>query len=237
MSRFLVTWRNRATGRTHPVGLLTATSQDYRFSYLPDVEGLADFRPFVNFPDPIREYRSSRLFPFFSQRVMNPRRPDYQAYVAALGLPADASPLDVLGRTNGQRKGDTVQVILEPMIRADGSVEHAFLLSGARHAPGDAPALIDRLSPEEALTVRPQHDNNVNPDAHFICTEAGDPIGWVPDALLELVREVIASDFRLTATQVNDREWPSHMRVVVRLCGSVPPGFGPFRSLSSLACA
>lgn len=237
MNRFLVTWRNRATQRTHPVGLLTADHEDYRFSYLPGVEQIAGFRPFVNFPDPTREYRSPRLFPFFSQRVMNPRRPDYQSYVAALGLSTDASPLDILGRASGQRKGDTVQVLLEPRVRADGTIDHTFLLSGARHAPGDGPGLIDRLNQGDALTIRPQPANKVNPDAHLICTADGDPIGWVPDALLETVKEIMANDYRLTASQVNGREWPSHLRVVARLRGSVPPAFEPFKSLSSMACA
>jgi hypothetical protein len=237
MSRFLVTWRSRVTGRSHPVGFLTANSRDYRFSYLPDVADLEDFRPFVNFPDLSRPYQSSRLFPFFSQRVMNSRRPDYQAYVAALGLPADASPVDVLGRAGGQRKGDTVQVILEPTIGADGAVDHTFLLSGARHAPGDAPALIDRLREGEPLTIRPQGDNKVNPDAHLICTTHGDPLGWVPDALLATVQEIMANDYGLTVAQVNGPEWPSYLRVVLRLRGTVPPGFEPFTSLASWACA
>lgn len=237
MSRFLVTWRSRATERTHPVGLLVDSPHDFTFRYLANVQDIAEFRPFVNFPDPKREYRSSHLFPFFSQRVMNPRRPDYSAYIAALGLPEDASPVEVLGRASGQRKGDTVQVILEPSIRAGGAVDYTFLLSGARYAPGDAPAVIDTLRQGAALTIRPQLDNEVNPHAHLICTTGGDPIGWVPDALLHMVQEVVSSHFRLTAVQVNGRDWPSHLRVVVHLRGTLPPGFEPFRSLSSLACA
>jgi hypothetical protein len=236
-NRFLVTWRHRATQRTHPVGQLIAELEEYTFSYLPHVERIAGFRPFVNFPDSTREYRSSRLFPFFSQRVMSPRRPDYQFYVAALGLSVDASPLEVLGRAGGQRKGDTVQVVLEPNIAADGTVDHTFLLSGARHAPGDAPGLIDQLNQGDVLIIRPDSANAVNPDARYICTTHGEPIGWVPDALLDTVKEVMTSDYRLTATRANGREWPSHVRVVVRLRGVVPPTFQPFTSLSSLARA
>ena len=234
MSRFLVTWRSRDTGRTYPVGLLVVGSSDYRFSYLPGVASIEDFREFVNFPDFDRDYRASRLFPFFSQRVMDPRRPDYPAYVSALGLTVDASDLDVLARAGGQRKGDTVQVILEPTIGVGGAVDHYFLLSGARHAPGDAPALIDGLEQGAALTVRPQPENLVNPNAHLICTTLDQPLGWVPDALLDLAQEVIATDYRLTAAHVNGRQWPSHLRVVARLQGTVPPSFEPFRFLTSL---
>lgn len=237
MDRFLVTWRSRASGRTHPVGLLRASGEDHAFSYLPEVAAIPDFRPFINFPEYTRVYHSARLFPFFSQRVMHQRRPDYLAYVAALGLPADSSPLQVLGRSNGQRKGDTVQVILEPAIDPDGGLDHAFLLSGARHAPGDAPGVIDHLPEGSALTIRSQSDNQVNPHAQLICTANGEPIGWVPDALLDTVQAVRTGDYQLVAMQVNGRQWPSHMRVVLRLRGSVPPAFQAFTSLSSLACA
>ena len=237
MSRFLVTWRSRTTERTTPVGVLISGGQDFLFSYLPTVAHLEDFRAFVNFPDLKREYRSSELFPFFSQRVMDRRRPDHQAYVAALGLPADASVIDVLGRASGQRKGDTVQVILEPTVEPDGSVHHAFLLSGTRYAPGDAPSVIDALQQGADLTFRPQPENLVNPDAQLICESHGQALGWVPDALLGFVQEVITNDYRLTATQVNGPEWPNHLRVVAQLRGSVPPGFVPFDSLISLAPA
>ena len=237
MNRFLVTWRSRVTQRTHPVGVLTAAPEDYRFEYLSDVGQIEDFRAFVNFPDLSREYRSNRLFPFFSQRVMDPRRSDYKAYIAALGLAENASQVDVLGRASGARKGDTVQVILEPRIAPDGGVDHTFLLSGVRHAPGNAPAAIDQLTSGARLTIREQPENRVNPQALLVCTTEDQVLGWVPDALLDFVHQVVSGHYQLTASRVNGSEWPSQLRVVVNLKGNVPTDFEPLEPLAPLARA
>jgi hypothetical protein len=237
VNRFLVTWRNRSLRRTFSIGLLTATEEGFRFSYLPGASTAPDFRPFVNFPELERQYRSTSLFPFFAQRVMDSRRPDYLNYLQALALPPGATATDVLGRANGQRKGDTVQAILEPHIDEDGRIDHVFLVSGVRHAPGNPQTDVQFLRPGSRLVLEPEPQNPANPDALLISREQGHPIGWVPDALLYLAREVAKGSYQLEALRVNGAEWPSHLRVIVRLTGAVLPGFEPFPALGTLTPA
>jgi hypothetical protein len=234
VNRFLVTWRDRSVPRTYPVGVLLADEAGYGFTYLPAAESTPGFRPFVNFPDLGRRYRSSTLFPFFAQRVMDQRRPDHPAYLQALGLAPDAIETDVLGRANGQRKGDTVQVILEPHVDPNGDVDHVFLVSGVRHAPGNPESKAEHLGVGDGLTLRAEPNNPSNPSALLVCTPPGDPIGWSPDALLHLAHQVIKNSYRLNVVRVNGADWPSHLRVIVRLTGSVSPGFEPFPSLVTL---
>jgi len=229
VTRFLVTWRNRSLGRTFDVGLLTAAADGFAYSYLPGTASVPGFRPFVNFPDLDRQYRSPRLFPFFSQRIMEPRRPDYLTYLQALALPADATSLDVLGRTNGQRKGDSVHVVREPDVADDGRVDHVFLVSGGRHAVVDGEGAWRTLSAADPLTTRPEPTNPANPEALQIwAPTVASPLGWVPDALIRFVGEVSASPHRLTVERLNGEDWPAHLRTVVRLVGVVPIGFEPF---------
>lgn len=237
MSRFLVTWRDRSRRRSYAVGVLIVNEVDFHFSYLPAAATTPDFRPFVNFPELGIDYRSSTLFPFFSQRVMDRRRPDHAAYVQALGLAEDATDADVLGRSNGQRKGDTVHVILEPQIDSEGGVDHVFLVSGVRHAPENPEGKLKHLHAGDPLTLQAEPENVWNGDAVLVCTAQGDPLGWVPDALLHMIHEVTETTYRLTVLRVNDADWPSHLRVIVRLHGSVSPGFQPFPSIGARASA
>jgi hypothetical protein len=231
MSRFLVTWRSRLTQRTYPVGTLIAGS-GFEFSYLSNLELPEDFREFVNFPDLTQTYRSRALFPFFAQRLMDSRRSDYAPYVAALGLPPRATELDVLGRAGGRRKGDTVEVVAEPDVSDTGAVDHLFLVRGISHLPGSDAAL-QQVSIDAQMQVVAQLDNQVNPEALQVGAPDGQSVGWVPDALLHLAHKVIERDYQLIVHRLNGPDWPSHMRLVVRLLGNVPPGFEPFGPVMS----
>src|SRR5271155_2213196 len=121
--RFAVVWRNTAQGRIWPVAVLDYDDQKYRFQYLPTVSDIEDFRPFIGFPELSRIYETARLWPFFALRVMDRRRPDFRQYLDWLGLPPDATPLDILSRSGGERKGDAVQGIEEPAGDLDGATE------------------------------------------------------------------------------------------------------------------
>lgn len=79
--------------------MLQNDSHGFRFWYLPSAGEVPDFRPFLGFPDVARVYESKHLWPFFSVRVMDARRPDYSSYLQALGLTPGASPLDILSRS------------------------------------------------------------------------------------------------------------------------------------------
>jgi hypothetical protein len=235
MTRFLVTWRNGALRRTYPVGVLVATEMVCDFSYLEAAATTPDFRAFVNFPELDRPYNSTQLFPFFSQRVMDRRRPDHAGYVRALGLPADATDLELLGRANGQRKGDTVQVILEPTVGVAGEVDHSFLVSGVRHAPGESGPALAQVREGDRLLLLPEPENPSNVEAILVSVEGGQPLGWIPDALLPLAHEAMACGYELTVLRLNGEDWPSHLRLVVRLTASVSADFEPFPSFRARA--
>lgn len=213
MKRFLVTWRNRDTQRTHPVGALYVDGV-FAFKYLDRLPG--DFRPFINFPHFDQQYVSKSLFPFFSQRVMDSRRPDYAAYLEALGLPPTATQLDVLGRSGGGRKGDTVEVVAEPAVNRDGSLDHKFLVRGVRYQQGNDDAL-NNLAEGDPLQLVAQPENQVNPRAQLVCRADGTRLGWMPDALLDYVLGLDSFNRELSVDRVNLEPWPSHMRLVARL--------------------
>jgi hypothetical protein len=235
--RFLVTWRDGCEPRgIHAVGCLTE-AEDYRFAYLSAASHAPGFRPFPGFPRLNEVYRSPRLFLFFASRLMDPRRPDFQEYVRALDLPPDPTQLDLLSRSEGVVKGDRIAVVEEPQVQSDGSSSHVFVVRGVRFAapdPADRERRLGGLVTGTPLVVRRDVGNPVNGDALQILTESGEPIGWVPDALVRYVGAVLDTPGgELTVQRRNGPEMPPHVRLLAHVQGQLPVGVSPLPQLEA----
>lgn len=216
---FAVVWQHPSTRSFTRVGRLAVGGDSYEFRYderAADVEG---FKPFLAFPDLRRTYRSDELFPFFGNRVLSARRPDYPVYLERLGLQS-ADPIEILARSGGGRATDTVHLAPEPALTPDGFVELRFLASGVRHADPDGTHL-RAVAAGDVLALRDDEDNAVNPLALSLDTTSGAPVGWVPDYLLDTVRGLRESyDLTVVAEVVNPPDTPSHLRLLCLLCAS-----------------
>lgn len=222
--RFAVAWRNTSLGVIAPVGVLDYDDAGYQFEYLPDVDQVPGFRPLLGFPRLEGRYESQRLWPFFDLRVMDRRRPDYGTYLAHLGLPRDASRLDVLGRSGGEQKGDSIYLAEEPAVAEDGQTEATFLIRGASYATREYSSADEamRLQAGDRLAMKADHENPVNPAAILLTNEEGAPIGWVPDLLIPYAHAVRTGGAgRVTVMQNNGPETPWHLRLLVRIAGTV----------------
>jgi hypothetical protein len=229
--RFAVGWRNTSRPHTAPVGVLDYDDAGYRFEYLHNVDEIPDFRPFLGFPDFQRVYEARRLWPFFALRVMDRKRPDYGDYLARLGLPGDASSLDVLSRSGGARKGDSIYLAEEPEVAPDGQTEAIFLVRGARYATRDHSSAdyASRLRAGDRLMLERDRENPVNPQAILLATETGAAVGWVPDLLIRYADAVHSGgQGHVTVLQNNGPESPWHLRLLVRLVGRVSPSLHVF---------
>lgn len=222
--RFLVVWQRPTDRAFVPVGELDVRRDDAdrtisRFRYLPDAVALDGFQPFLAFPDLNQVYeRDGELFPFFANRVMSPRRPDFEQYITALGLTtAEADPLEILARSGGERATDTIHVV--PFPERNGDAEwRRFLVSGVRHQP-HAQEHIDALRPGDQLTLRHDRDNKVNPSAMLLDAKHGQPVGWLPDYLLEDLYQHRQDGHHVAVyvEQANGPEVPWHLRLLCRL--------------------
>jgi hypothetical protein len=224
--RLVVAWQHPTSRLIAPVGLLEHGADVYRFRYLRRAAELPDFQPFLSFPLWDHTYTSRWLFPLFAQRIMSPRRPDFQQFLRQLDLDENATPWEQLARSEGRSSGDTVQVFPIPSVRDDGSTTCRFLVHGVRHvARGPLPPLITG----EGLVLRDERDNPVNPAAVLVSNTAGRPLGYVPDLLIEYLNVVRSSGhpMSLVVEHVNGAEAPPHLRLLVRLDGATPAGYRP----------
>lgn len=240
--RFLVLWQSPGDRGYHRVGTLERDDSGYRFRYTPGARSIPGFEGFASFPDFQSEYRSPELFATFANRVMTPRRDNYEAYVQSLGLTdARPEPFEVLARTLGTRATDLVQLLPVPTIDGHGLLSLYFLVHGSRHVDPTGEQLATLRQGDE-LFLAPEDDNV----ASTVAVLVGDrphptrdrSLGYVPDVLAALVRALLATGtpLRATAEQVNQpsaSHLPDHMRLLVRLDALAPDGFDVEATLPS----
>lgn len=75
---------------------LTIEDGQYVFRYLPGFKSV-NLSPLPGFTDVAKVYRSPQLWPFFRERIPDPRRPEIHELMQREGL-TDASELELLGR-------------------------------------------------------------------------------------------------------------------------------------------
>lgn len=210
-----------------PIGVLEDLVGHYRFRYVEGLDAVTDFRPLIGFPDLRKTYLSEKLFPFFSQRVLQPDRPDYVEYVELLSLPVTASVWQLLARSGGTRKGDPYELVAEPDVDASGYSSCTFFVRGLRFAPRGVEATGERvadLRQGETLALFAQTTNAVNPNAWQVCDVHGFPLGWVPDTLIPWVQASKAAPAAVVVA-TNPAPAPWHLRLLTSVDVVVTPGF------------
>jgi hypothetical protein len=138
MKSLFLAWQapNRAW---FPVGRLDAdvAEHHYHFGYTKgavQAEHAVGFRPLPAFPEFDRTYESSDLFPLFQNRVLDPGRKDFAAYLASLDLPpSSVDPIEILAVSGGERQTDNLEVFPRIESRPDGAFRCRFFLHGWRH--------------------------------------------------------------------------------------------------------
>ena len=231
--RLLVCWQHPETRAIEPVGILSYRGQLYQFQYLVRAASVDGFPGLLGFDDLEGTYVAEELFPFFAQRVMDPRRPDYQRFITELSLSGEDSPWELLARTHGKREGDTVLVF--PVPRADEhGWECSFLVHGVRHmtkktVPVDGEqqggysadqleALLASLKSGDVLELLPEPTNKWSDSAVLVLNSARLPIGYVPDLLGPAVCAALkAGHVQLSVERTNPQSAGWHLRLLVRL--------------------
>lgn len=210
--RLLVTRRDPETGTYESVGELSRDETGFAFFYYQGVE-----RALPGMRDLERVHRSSDLFPLFEHRVVSPRREDHDKYLSELALEPGAAPFEVLARSGGRSAVDTLE--LTPMPQP-GPVDILFLVHGIRYLDERQQARVDALHDGQDLGLVA---DPYNPHDHraVLVTRENHKLGFVPGPLLEAVHIVMKSSYRLRVERVNPPEAGFHMRLLVRLTGTL----------------
>lgn len=220
-------WQERERRQWFPVGRLDAdvTRPTYRFRYTGGAkraQAEAGFPLLVEFPRLEEDYRASRLFPLFRNRIINPGRPDLKDYLQNLDLGHEADPIEILAANGGYRATDAYEVFPKIETAGDGSFSCRFFLHGWRHVNVAARDRLERLTPGEELYVTLELTNRVTRFAVQVQTEDYYMIGWAPRYLAgDLAMAMAAAPNRYSAhvVRINPQPAPSRQRVLIEMRG------------------
>lgn len=228
-----VAWR-RPDGLIVPVGRLTQQTDlkgtRFRFVYLKGAERHGDFPGLPGLADTYTTHESRALFPVFANRVMPRDRADYGSFVEQLDLSVEADPFEVLGRSEGVRETDRIEVFPGPEATPDGRLCTLFFARGIRHLEGASEAVAG-LRVGDELILQAERTNPVNSRAMLLNTRTGASVGWAPDYLLDLLHELehLNGDApTIVVEHVNPSSVAPHLRLLCRATAPWPVGYAPF---------
>lgn len=220
----------------HPVAKLTTMDDgSYKLNYTNG----AKHKRFVAFPrmaDLDKEYISNVLFPFFKNRIMPERRPEYSSMLEWTDLDNDDfDPLTLLAISGGVRKTDNFRIISIPENK-NGSYDFKFFVSGVRYLTDIEKNTIYNLSPGQELTYT-HDDHNKNDGDAIILLNKNDfiKIGYYPRYLNKDFRKLESfngntSKINISVVRVNNSA-PEQYRLLCKMTTCWPDDFEPFRSL------
>jgi hypothetical protein len=191
--------------------------------YLRDAASVEGFRGLLGFPDLSQVYTSDRLFPLFSQRIMNSERPDYGRFLESPDLESTSQPWEVLARSEGRREGDSILVFPEPNVKSDGTSHAEVLVHGIRHRQQSDPRVdqcLNALTTGDVLVLVNEPDNPTNPHAVLVADSGHVPLGYIPDLLLGYIADLrINGEPHISVARVNPPDTPPHLRLLINIEG------------------
>jgi hypothetical protein len=238
MKTLFLAWQDQArTRRWFPIGRLDAdpAASRFCFGYTRGAEiahKAAGLEPLDSFPDFHGHYESSELFPLFRNRVLSEDRKDFAEYLEQLDLePGDASPLEILALTGGERQTDNLEVFPKIERHPDGGFRSRFFLHGWRHVNEWAQQRLLRLQANEELGLAVELNNPATTLALQVQT-ADDyhMIGWAPRYLVKDLYQVICEspdEISAQVVKVNPSPAPAKQRVLIEIKGRWPDDYQP----------
>lgn len=244
MKSLFLAWQSPTdSGRSRawfPVGRLDAETlgadaerMHYRFRYTGGAlkaQRDVGFAPLLAFPDFEKDYESDDLFPLFKNRVLSPKRADFQEYIQWLDLDrGHADPVSILSVSGGERVTDNLEVF--PKVTADegGNFNVRFFLHGLRHLGVRAIERASRLVVGEELRIFVELNNPATRLAVPLLTEDYQMIGWAPRYLVEDLINCVPHAPELSAriARINADSAPLNQRILIDYTGRAPKGTQP----------
>ena len=238
-------WYGENRRSWYPVGQFAVSGDEYVFYYLAGAikaRQEAGFRGVFQFPDFERTYRSRELFAFVSNRVMSPRRPDYEDHARRLGLETEGlRPFDILSRSYGRRMTDTYELYAAPERDGD-TIELDFFARGVRYLDKSLQEFWTNAAPEPPLYLRRERNNQYDRFATEVCDADDRKLGYLPRYYTESLSQVVdaSCEYRLELLQHNREPGFVRERFLLRLNANVPGGWHfpqseMYKPLSTLA--
>ncbi|MDX2227512.1 MAG: DNA-binding protein [Verrucomicrobiae bacterium] len=221
-----------------PVGRLDADTvkPHYRFRYTQgalNAQRNLGFAPLLAFPEFQKAYQSDDLFPLFKNRVISPKRTDFEEYIHWLDLDrGHADPVTILSVSGGERVTDNLEVFPKVTTDSEGYFHVRFFLHGLRHLGEKAIERASHLKVDEKLRILVELNNPATRLAVPLLTEDYQMIGWAPRYLVDdLINSVPhAPEMSARIARINADGAPLNQRILIDYKGRAPQGEQPMSS-------
>ena len=221
-----------------PVAKLTEDDGVYTFAYTAGAL-TKGFVPFPRMDLLTKEYVSSQLFPFFQNRLIPERRPEYYTMLSWLDMvPKLNDPLEILGVSGGAKKTDSFRIVKVPEKTSDNEYRLKFFVSGSAYIPDSAKHELLALSCGQELRCFVESGNKADSNAVSISVSKGSSMfGYYPHYLnqdLLLINAILGVDGPQLLTKIKvlkvNYSAPEQYRLLCESITPWPEGFIPFQS-------
>jgi hypothetical protein len=224
MTTLFLAWQDPQSRRWFPIGRLDFDGSEYQFAYTNGVrvaQEKAEFTPLHSFPDINRVYRSSELFPMFSNRLMRRSRPDYKNYIQWLNIPEGKDdPIAILARSGGSKVTDTFELFPYPEPDENGFYRIHFFMHGIRYMPECSIHKIEQLQNNDRLYLTHDIQNQYDSKALLLLTIDRHSIGYCPRFISEEIFDILQQEpqsIEVRIEKINPLTTPLQFRLLCNL--------------------
>jgi hypothetical protein len=228
-------WKDPLGHSWFTIGRLTKDSDNYHFVYTQGVfeaQQKCGFQPLLSFPRLDKIYKSTQLFPIFSNRLMSRSRPDYLNFMQWLNIsPESNEPFAILARSGGERVTDTLAVFPYPELEEKGQYHLYFFSHGLQHLLHSSIERINHLETGEKLRFAHLVQDFDNLPALTLNTQDKLLVGYCPQYLYAGVFEILQyqnSNITVGVERVNKPPTPFQFRLLCKMTGNWSKDFRPF---------
>lgn len=234
MKIIYIAWRNPVEKSWLPVGRLTFTDGVYYFVYTRGALRSKDFIPFGRMRKLNEVYKSTELFPLFSNRLLSKSRPEYKDFLHWLKLREnEATPLALLALTEGKRETDSLEIFPCPEKNDKGRYSMSFFVHGIRYLKPKVVNTVNGLKVGDPLLLMPDPKNHYDRYAIAIIDKKTIVLGYSPRYLTNefhyLLEVCDSKDITVQVEQVN-LDAPLQLRLLCQIKTPWPEDFKPCSS-------
>lgn len=221
-----------------PVAKLTESNGIYTFAYTFGAL-TKGFVPFPRMDLLNKEYVSNQLFPFFQNRLIPERRPEYYTMLSWLDMaPGLNDPLEILSVSGGAKKTDNFRIVKVPKKTSSNDYRLKFFVSGLAYISDKAKHELLTIPNGKKLSCFIERSNKSDKNALFIAdSKESTMFGYCPRYLNEdliLANSLLGVDGPelLTKIQVLKVNYsaPEQYRLLCESITPWPEKFIPFQS-------
>ncbi|MEN0628322.1 HIRAN domain-containing protein [Phytobacter ursingii] len=236
MKSVYVVWQDIQDRMWHPVARLTVMDDGgFKLNYTNGAKH-PNFVPFPRMNDMSQTYYSNDLFPFFKNRIISERRPEFYDMLKWTNIDiSEYNPLELLSVSGGVRKTDNFRIVSIPE-NVDGYYKIKFFVSSIRYISDKNKAYLEFLKEGDELIFSFEDENPSDQDAvRLIDSTREYHIGYYPRYLCRDFRKLVSFNINSKDSHIkvlrNNNKAPEQYRLLCEFSTRWPDGFIPFMSL------